>query len=72
MATKTISIKEEAYKQLKALKTDGQSFSDVILKLTEESRGNFANIIGEGANAETSDIREARERADDERRNVLR
>lgn len=36
MATKTISITEEAYLRLKMLKHDGESFTDVINRLTNK------------------------------------
>lgn len=44
-ATKTITIKEEAYRRLKALKAENDSFSEVIMKLTEPARNDFSDII---------------------------
>jgi len=38
MATKTLTITEEAYEQLKAHKQDGESFTDTVLRLTERDR----------------------------------
>ena len=37
MATKTISITEEAYERLKAVKSDNESFSDIINKITKKT-----------------------------------
>jgi len=40
MVTKTINIRESAYKALKAQKRPGESYSDVILRVTEgEEKG---------------------------------
>jgi predicted CopG family antitoxin len=40
MVTKTINIKESAYNALKAQKRSGESYSDVILRVTEgEEKG---------------------------------
>lgn len=38
MGTKTISLTDTAYDRLKATKRSGESFSDVVLRLTRESR----------------------------------
>ncbi|ARS90417.1 antitoxin VapB family protein [Natrarchaeobaculum aegyptiacum] len=38
MATTTISLTEEAYESLKALKEDDESFSDVVQRLTGAER----------------------------------
>ncbi len=38
MAVKTITVSEDAYRALAALKRDGESFSDVIRRITRSSR----------------------------------
>lgn len=38
MANKTLTISEEAYKNLVALKKEGESFSEVINRITEQIR----------------------------------
>jgi len=35
MGTTTISLKDEAYERLKEKKREGESFSDVVLRLTD-------------------------------------
>ncbi|WP_435176548.1 antitoxin VapB family protein [Halorussus sp. AFM4] len=37
MGTTTISLKDEAYDRLKEAKREGESFSDVVLRLTESA-----------------------------------
>lgn len=37
MGTTTISLKDEAYTRLKEAKQEGESFSDVVLRLTESA-----------------------------------
>ncbi len=45
MAFRTITISEEAYRKLKNLKQRDESFTDVILKLSE-NRGNILKYAG--------------------------
>jgi predicted CopG family antitoxin len=45
MATKTISIKEEAYKALLHEKKNKESFTDTILRITKKS-GKLADCFG--------------------------
>ena len=39
MGTKTVTITEEAYKKLKMEKMEGESFSEVIDRLTDKDKG---------------------------------
>lgn len=66
MATKTITITEEAYDRLEALKRDEESFSDLINRLTEDAdRMAFAGSCpGLGEHVEA-----AREEVDDDLEN---
>jgi predicted CopG family antitoxin len=45
MATKTINIKESAYQALKSMKHDGESFSDVILRLSQGDRKKVTDFV---------------------------
>jgi len=51
MATKTITVREEAYERLKAMKREDESFSDLLLRLTGSERdvlAGFGALAGEG------------------------
>ena len=65
MATKNIAISEEAYQRLRALKKPGESFTDVIERVTR-SRGilDLAGTLTRSEAREASQrIRDARERS---------
>jgi len=58
MVTKTINIKESAYNALKAQKRAGESYSDVILRVTEgEEKGvcEFLQTLDPGVRREIAD-----------------
>ncbi|WP_123538176.1 antitoxin VapB family protein [Halosimplex salinum] len=48
MGTTTISLKDEAYEQLKEAKQEGESFSDVVLRLTDspDTEAQIAELAG--------------------------
>jgi predicted CopG family antitoxin len=45
MPIKTLSISEEAYNSLKALKRGNESFTEVILRLTEKERKGLHSVL---------------------------
>ncbi|WP_415383291.1 antitoxin VapB family protein [Halosimplex sp. TS25] len=67
MGTTTISLKDEAYERLKEAKQEGESFSDVVLRLTDSpnTEAQIAELAGglgtefaeavEGSSAEVRD-----------------
>ena len=66
MATKTISITREAYERLRSRKGPDESFSDVILKLTE--RRPLTDFAGMLPKASVDAIRKAIDQSRRERR----
>jgi len=66
MATKTISITREAYDRLRARKGRDESFTDVILRLTE--RRPLADYAGMLSKSSVKAIRNAIDEARRERR----
>lgn len=44
--TKVISISDEAYNELKKLKKEGDSFSDVVMKMARKERKPLSAFLG--------------------------
>lgn len=65
MATKSLSVREEAYRRLKNFKEKDESFSDVIMKVTEGKK-DFRKGFGSWKNREDVEdiIEEGREKLD--------
>jgi predicted CopG family antitoxin len=57
MAVKTITVSEDAYRALAALKRDGESFSDVIRRITRTSRS-LLEFAGDWKEISKSRLRE--------------
>lgn len=65
MATKTISLDETAYERLKELKKEGESFSDVVKRVSSER--SLTEISGIWRDSEVEDIIDrTREKTDTE------
>ncbi len=65
--TKIISLKDKAYDRLKSLKEGKESFSDVVLKLTENAKA--PSILAyAGTWKDTPEINEAMDKVIEERR----
>ena len=65
LATKNIAISEEAYQRLKALKRPGESFTEVIERVTR-SRGilDLAGLLSKAEAKEVEEtVRQSRERS---------
>jgi len=54
--TKVISLSEDAYRRLKIRKVAGESFSDVIVRLTSERK--LVSVLSLGGTWEGSDAKE--------------
>lgn len=65
MASKSLSVREEAYRRLKSFKGKGESFSDVIMKVTDGEK-DFRKGFGSWEDKENVEkvIEEGRERLD--------
>ncbi len=46
MATKTVSLRENAYGKLASLKRENESFSDVVERISEEHEQNLEKFSG--------------------------
>lgn len=46
MVVKTITVTEEAYNALKHLKKSEQSFSEIIIEISSEKKGDISSFLG--------------------------
>lgn len=65
MAVRTLTVTEQAYARLAALKRPGESFTDVLLRLT--GRGRLSEVAAAFSPAEARALAEAMLQARDER-----
>lgn len=60
MGTKNISLKESAYEQLASLKRKGESFSDLVERLTKKRTPKYSDLTGVLSNNTIEAIESAR------------
>jgi len=69
MGTKTISLADDAYERLKAEKEEGESFSDVVRRLTDGVElSEYYGILSDATAEELEDIVDERREKRNERR----
>jgi len=57
MGTTTISLSDDAYERLKAMKREGESFSDVVRRLTAGVElGDYYGVLDDDTGAELADV----------------
>jgi predicted CopG family antitoxin len=56
MGTKTIGLREDVYKRLKAHKREGESFTDTVGRLLEESNADWREGFGTLPNSEAAEL----------------
>ena len=66
MSTKTISLEEKAYERLKRLKRKGESFTDLVNRLT--GKRSLLELSGTLSEKEASELRKSIENASEERK----
>ena len=74
MATKTITVTEEAYERLRAMKREEESFTDVLLRLTGAERDvmkGFGAWKGSGLREAVDETREELDADFEKRQNEL-
>ena len=68
MATKTITITEDAYESLASDKNEGESFSEVILR-THKKKGDISRFIGAWKHIPNTEIKAMHKDIEDLRKN---
>jgi predicted CopG family antitoxin len=63
MGTKTIGIREEVYERLKARKREGESFTDVVDRLIEDSTADWREGFGTLPAEDAADLERAAARS---------
>jgi predicted CopG family antitoxin len=71
MASKTISLREDAYERLAAQKREGESFTEVVLRMTAEDPREFSNLIGTDLTVSWEEVESARGRSEADKRRGL-
>lgn len=73
MGTKTISLADDAYERLRSEKKEGESFSDVVRRLTEGTDlSDYYGILSEETADDLEDVvAERREKRNDRRRSRI-
>ena len=56
MSTKTVSLRKTAYEKLKDMKKKGESFSDVVERISDEKEQNLSQFSG--AYPEIAEVKE--------------
>jgi predicted CopG family antitoxin len=57
MGTTTISLSDDAYERLKAMKREGESFSDVVRRLTAGAElGDYYGVLDDDTGAELAGV----------------
>jgi len=63
MGTKTIGIREDVYERLKARKREGESFTDVVDRLIEDSTADWREGFGTLSDETAADLERTVERS---------